>query len=126
MQPISSNLPPALIQVAEYDPLRDDGIRYARALQAAGTPTRLTEYVGMPHGYFSFPKVIRGSIMQALAELCAEQRYALHGVPALDRTVPQPPTGRGSLPVAAGTADPSVPSPDSLVSAPAVPQHTAE
>src|SRR6476661_818413 len=86
-----SGLPPALIQVAEYDPLRDDGIRYARALQAAGTPTRLTEYVGMPHGYFSFPKVIRGSIMQALAELCAEQRYALHGVPDLDRAVPQPP-----------------------------------
>ena len=96
-----SGLPPALIQVAEYDPLRDDGIRYARALQAAGTPARLTEYVGMPHGYFSFPKVIRGSIMQALAELCAEQRYALHGVPALDRTVPQPPAGRGALPVAA-------------------------
>src|SRR6478672_2009606 len=90
-------LPPALIQVAEYDPLRDDGIRYARALQAAGTPVRLTEYVGMPHGYFSFPKVIRGSIVQALAELCAEQRYALHGVPALDRTVPQPPTGRLAL-----------------------------
>ena len=76
-----SGLPPALIQVAEYDPLRDDGIRYARALQAAGNSVRLTEYVGMPHGYFSFPKVIRGSIVQALAELCAEQRYALHGIP---------------------------------------------
>ena len=35
----------------------------------------------MPHGYFSFPKVIRGSVRQALAEVCAEQRYALHGVP---------------------------------------------
>jgi acetyl esterase len=75
-----SGLPPALIQVAEYDPLRDDGIRYARALQAAGNSMRLTEYVGMPHGYFSFPKVIRGSVIQALAELCAEQRYALHGI----------------------------------------------
>lgn len=83
-----SGLPPALIQVAEYDPLREDGIRYARALQAAGNAVRLTEYVGMPHGYFSFPKVIRGSIVQALAELCAEQRYALHGVPQVDPTVP--------------------------------------
>src|SRR6478672_41490 len=95
-----TGLPPALIQVAEYDPLRDDGIRYARALQAAGSPVRLTEYVGMPHGYFSFPKVIRGSIMQALSELCAEQRYALHGVPTLDRTVPQPPAHRGQVPAA--------------------------
>ena len=84
-----SGLPPALIQVAEYDPLHDDGVRYARALQAAGTPVRLTEYIGMPHGYFSFPKVIRGTIMQALAELCAEQRYALHCVPVPDRTAPQ-------------------------------------
>ena len=74
-----------------------------------GTPVRLTEYVGMPHGYFSFPKVIRGSIMQALAELCAEQRYALHGVPMLDRTVPQPPAGRGELPVAAAAPIPRCP-----------------
>src|SRR6478735_1184995 len=119
-----AGLPPALIQVAEYDPLRDDGIRYARALQAAGTPARLTEYVGMPHGYFSFPKVIRGSIMQALAELCAEQRYALHGAPVLDRTVPQPPVGRGALPIAAAAPDPAVPDPevpDPAVSDPAVP-----
>src|SRR6478735_5471519 len=125
-----AGLPPALIQVAEYDPLRDDGIRYARALQAAGTPARLTEYVGMPHGYFSFPKAIRGTIMQALAELCAEQRYALHGAPVLDRTVPQPPVGRGALQIAAAAPDPAMPDPtmpDPTMSPPApVPQHTAE
>jgi acetyl esterase len=80
------------VQVAEYDPLRDDGIRYARAMQAAGTTVRLTEYVGMPHGYFSFPKVIRGSVVQALAELCAEQRYALHADP-VPAAFPRVPTG---------------------------------
>ncbi|MQA95602.1 MAG: alpha/beta hydrolase fold domain-containing protein [Streptosporangiales bacterium] len=71
-----SGLPPALIQVAEHDPLRDDGIRYAVALREAGVAARLTEYVGMPHGYLNFPGVCRAA-PQALAELCAEQQAAL-------------------------------------------------
>ncbi len=71
-----AKLPPALIQVAEHDPLRDDGMRYAAALRAAGVPVRLTEYVGMPHGFMNFPGLCRGA-PQALAELCAEQKAAL-------------------------------------------------
>ena len=71
-----SGLPPALIQVGEHDPLRDDGARYAAALRAAGVPVRFTEYVGMPHGFLNFPGVCR-SAPQALAELCAEQKAAL-------------------------------------------------
>ena len=71
-----SGLPPALIQVAEHDPLRGDGARYAAALRAAGVPVRFTEYVGMPHGYLNFPGVCRGAA-QALAEICAEQVAAL-------------------------------------------------
>jgi acetyl esterase len=69
-------LPPALIQVAEHDPLRTDGLRYAATLREADVPVRLTEYVGMPHGYLNFPGVCR-SAPQAMAELCAEQRAAL-------------------------------------------------
>jgi acetyl esterase/lipase len=69
-------LPPALIQVAEHDPLRDDGVRYAAALRSAGVPVRFTEYVGMPHGYLNFPGVCR-SARQAMAEICAEQAVAL-------------------------------------------------
>jgi acetyl esterase len=71
-----SRLPPALIQVAEHDPLREDGARYAAALRAAGVPVRFTEYVGMPHGYLNFPGLCR-SAPQALAEICAEQTAAL-------------------------------------------------
>jgi acetyl esterase/lipase len=43
------------------------------ALRAAGVPVRLTEYVGMPHGYLNFPGLCRLA-PQALAEITAEQR----------------------------------------------------
>jgi acetyl esterase len=69
-------LPPALIQVGEHDPLREDGIRYASALRAAGVPVRLTEYVGVPHGFINFPGLCR-SAEQAMAEICAEQSATL-------------------------------------------------
>ncbi|MGM1058348.1 alpha/beta hydrolase [Saccharothrix sp. Mg75] len=74
--PDHSGLPRALVQVAEHDPIRDDGLRYAAALESAGVPVRATTYVGMPHGYLSFPNACR-SAPQALAELCAELRSAL-------------------------------------------------
>jgi acetyl esterase len=127
-----SGLPPALIQVAEYDPLRDDGIRYARALEHAGNRVRLTEYVGMPHGYFSFPTVIRGSVRQALAEVCAQQRLALHPRPTTDRG-PRPVPAAGSPgtacrdTVGAGAVDPAASRPvgDHQVGQHPIPQHHA-
>src|SRR5215475_1945020 len=71
-------LPPALIQVAEHDPLREDGVRYAAALREAGVPVRFTEYVGMPHGYLNFPGICRGAA-QAMHEVGAEVAAALAG-----------------------------------------------
>lgn len=71
-----AGLPPALVQVADHDVLHDDGVRYADALRAAGVPVRLTEYVGSPHGYLSFPGACRAAA-QAVAELTAEQSRAL-------------------------------------------------
>jgi acetyl esterase len=77
-----TGLPPALIQVAEHDPLRDDGLRYAEALRKAGVPVRTTTYYGMPHGFLAFPKISR-AVPQALGELCEHLRLALALEPQL-------------------------------------------
>jgi acetyl esterase len=89
-----AGLPPALIQVGEHDPLREDGVRYAAALRAAGVPVRFTEYVGMPHGFVNFPGLSRAA-HQAMAEVCAEQSAAL-AVPRTSVALPGRPARPGN------------------------------
>lgn len=38
--------------VAEFDPLLDEGIAYARALEAADVDVTLVETAGQPHDYW--------------------------------------------------------------------------
>jgi acetyl esterase/lipase len=71
-----AGLPPALVQTAEHDPLRDEGRAYAERLRDAGVDTRWTEYAGMPHGFLTLPGVCR-SAPQALAEIVQELRRTL-------------------------------------------------
>lgn len=47
------NLPPALVVTAEFDPLRDEGMAYAEALDAAGTEATAICYDGLVHDFFA-------------------------------------------------------------------------
>ncbi|MGX7828493.1 alpha/beta hydrolase [Actinokineospora sp. 24-640] len=71
-----SGLPPATVLTAEFDPLRDEGERYAERLAAAGVPTALTRYPGMAHGFFAMFGTV-DTARQAVADAAARLRAAL-------------------------------------------------
>ena len=61
-----SNLPPALVIVAENDVLRDEGLAFAEKLEAAGVQVVTQTEKGLVHGYFTnmgvFPEQVKGTI----------------------------------------------------------------
>jgi acetyl esterase len=74
-----SGLPPALIAVAGFDPLRDEGERYAAALRAAGTAVDLRCMGSLAHGFGSlFP--LGGDSAAATVELVSALRAHLSRV----------------------------------------------
>ncbi len=43
--------PPAIVVVAGFDPLVDEGVAYAERLREAGVPTELMRFDSLPHGF---------------------------------------------------------------------------
>lgn len=71
--PDLAGVAPAFIALAEYDPLVDEGVKYADKLKAAGVPSQLRVYPGMTHDFARLGNVVaegeqvRRDIASALA-----------------------------------------------------------
>ena len=75
--PDLSRLPPALVIIGEFDPLRDDGIAYAKRLEESGNVVKLSDYAGMVHPFFSMGGAVdagRAAMVEAADALKAAFR----------------------------------------------------
>jgi acetyl esterase len=66
-------LPPALVQVAENDVLRDEGEAYARKMDEAGVPVTLVRVQGMIHDYGLLNPIAEVAAVQSALRFAAEE-----------------------------------------------------
>jgi len=76
-----SALPPAVVVVCEYDPLRDETLAYAERLRAAKVAVSMHSYDDMPHAFFSFVNLMRTG-NRAVERVGAEVREIIAGAVA--------------------------------------------
>lgn len=73
----AAGLPPAMIGVAQFDPLRDEGLAFAAKLAGDGVPVVLRSDPGMLHGYLVAAAAVPAA-QEALAESARWIRARLH------------------------------------------------
>ncbi|PRC46398.1 esterase, partial [Mycobacterium sp. ITM-2017-0098] len=61
-----TGLPPAVMVLIGHDPLRDEAMAYAGALEAAAVPVTRCEFDGAVHGFMTMP----------MLDLCGRARSA--------------------------------------------------
>ncbi|WP_441235790.1 alpha/beta hydrolase [Bradyrhizobium sp. 930_D9_N1_4] len=72
--PSLAGVAPAIVTTAWYDPLRDEGAAYAKALEAAGVRVKSHDGPGLIHGYFGLgdaSEVARAEAQRARADFKA-------------------------------------------------------
>lgn len=74
-----SGLAPALVVTAGFDPLRDEGRRYAERMSDAGVLTRYRCYDDMVHGFFGMG-ILPGGMSMA-TEICLGMGDLMHDTP---------------------------------------------
>ncbi|MGH8994978.1 MAG: alpha/beta hydrolase, partial [Acidimicrobiales bacterium] len=79
-------LPPALIVVAELDPVRDDGERYAAALRAAGTEAACVRVLGHIHGSWVIPGTPAWGVVREMRISALRSAFAGTFAPAFARS----------------------------------------
>src|SRR5680860_1259091 len=73
---IPSDLAPAFVATAGFDPLRDEGEAFARLLADAGVPVQMKRYPGLIHGFANMVGAGRTS-KAAVAELAVKLKAGL-------------------------------------------------
>ena len=63
-----SDLPPALLITAQYDPIRDEGEAYGARLHASGVDVEMHRYDGLIHGFIQLPIPINENVFQTIGE----------------------------------------------------------
>jgi acetyl esterase len=64
---LGPDLCPAVVWVAGFDPLRDEGLGYADRLRAAGVPVAVGRAAGLPHGFLTMTGAIPAAGHEAAA-----------------------------------------------------------